>query len=283
MAAAHVSAACAVAKLYNRDAPNNTIVEYLAGLAEDLGVSGKDKYYGYGLITFQNGTVEKLEYDETSFEDYDEDDPGSGNKNGNSGNSNDGSGSNNGNSGNSGHNNGSSGNNNAGNDSSQNTSHGSGEGESAAGLKKGSSVKVAGATYKVTKMATGSAPGTLALTTAKNTKNVTIPATVTLDDKKKYKVTTVGAKAFTAGKIRTVTIGSKVSKITAKAFYKSKAGTVILKTKALKKSTVKDSLTGSKVKTVKIKLGSNKLNKKYRNIYKKIFTKKNVGKKVNIK
>ena len=46
---------------------------------------------------------------------------------------------------------------------------------------------------------------------------------------------------------------------------------------------VKGSLKGSKVKTVQVKVGSKKLNKKYVKKYKKIFTKKICGKKVKVK
>ena len=53
-----------------------------------------------------------------------------------------------------------------------------------------------------------------------------------------------------------------------------------VKTKKLKKKSVKGSLKGSKVKTVQVKVGKKKVNKKYVKKYKKIFTKKNAGKKV---
>jgi len=81
-----------------------------------------------------------------------------------------------------------------------------------------------------------------------------------------------------------IVLGKKVKKISAKAFAKYKKVTTIeLKTKKLKKKAVKNSLKGSKVKTVKVKVGSKKINKKYVKKYKKIFTKKNAGKKVTTK
>ena len=49
------------------------------------------------------------------------------------------------------------------------------------------------------------------------------------------------------------------------------------------KKSVKASLKGSKVKTVQVKVGSKKVNKKFVKKYKKIFTKKNAGKKVTVK
>ena len=83
--------------------------------------------------------------------------------------------------------------------------------------------------------------------------------------------------------VKSFTLGKKVKKIKAKAFagYK-KAKTLIVMTKKLKKSKVKNSLKGSKIKTIKVKAGSKTVNKKYIKKYKKIFTKKNAGKKVKV-
>ena len=148
---------------------------------------------------------------------------------------------------------------------------------------KGKTYKVSGQKYKVTKVATTKKQGTVTFTKAKNAKKVTVPKTVKLADKKTYKVTVVGAKAFTGKKIRTVTVGANVTKLSKNAFKSSKATKVILKTKKLKKSSVKASLKGSKVKTVSVKVGTKKVNKTYVKKYKKIFTKKIAGKKVTIK
>ncbi|MCR5273585.1 MAG: hypothetical protein K6E13_11490 [Lachnospiraceae bacterium] len=150
-------------------------------------------------------------------------------------------------------------------------------------VTKGKTYKVSGQYYKVTKVASGSTAGKVTFVKAKNAKKVTVPATVKLKDSKKYKVTVVGAKAFKAKKIRTVTIGSNVSKLTKYAFKSSKATKIILKTKKLTKSNVKYSLKSSKIKTVQVKVGTTKLNKKYVKKYKKIFTKKNAGKSVTVK
>ena len=62
------------------------------------------------------------------------------------------------------------------------------------------------------------------------------------------------------------------------AFKGSKATNVIINTKLLKKASVKGSLIGSKVKTIKVKVG-----KTFVKSYKKIFTKANAGKKVTVK
>ena len=63
----------------------------------------------------------------------------------------------------------------------------------------------------------------------------------------------------------------------------SKVTTVDVKTKSLTKASVKNSLKGSKVKTVRVKIGNKKTNKSYVKKYKKIFTKKNAGRKVTVK
>ncbi len=153
----------------------------------------------------------------------------------------------------------------------------------AAKVVKGKIYKVSGQTYKVTKVATAKAQGTVTLIKAKNAKSVTVPATVKLADGKAYKVTQVNAKAFTGAKIRTVTVGKNVTKLAKNAFAKSKATKVVLKTKLLKKAGVKGCLKSSKVKTVQVKVGSKTVNKKTVKAYKKIFTKKIAGKKVTVK
>ena len=66
-----------------------------------------------------------------------------------------------------------------------------------------------------------------------------------------------------------MTVDKNVKKLDKYAFAKSKATTVVLKTKALKKSTVKGCFKSSKVKTVQVKVGSKKQNKKMVKTYKK--------------
>lgn len=80
-----------------------------------------------------------------------------------------------------------------------------------------------------------------------------------------------------------ITLGPKVKKINKNAFKGTRIRTVTLKTKKLKSKSVKGSLKGSKVKKIKVKVGKAKINKKYVKAYKKIFTKKNAGKKVSVK
>ena len=107
-------------------------------------------------------------------------------------------------------------------------------------------------------------------------KSVNVPGTLTVNNKV-YKVTAIGAKAFkNAKKATKATTPSTVKKFAAKAFAGSKITTVIVKSKSLKKNTVKNCFKGSKVKTVKVPKAKKKA-------YKKIFTKKNCGKKVTVK
>jgi hypothetical protein len=113
-------------------------------------------------------------------------------------------------------------------------------------------------------------------------KSVTVPSTVKINGKT-YKVTAVAAKALKGKKATKVTIGKNVKTIKKNAFKGSKAKTVVVKTKKLTKKSVKGSLKGSKVKTVKVDVGKTKVDKKYVKKYKKIFTKKNAGKKVTVK
>ena len=141
---------------------------------------------------------------------------------------------------------------------------------------------VGGSSVTVTKAASGTAAGTVAYTKAPNKKSVAVPATVTIEGKT-FKVTQVNANAFKGSKIRTVTIGPNVTSIKKNAFKGSKATKLIVKSKLLKKASVKGSLKGSKVKTVQVKVGTKKVNKTYVKKYKKIFTKKNAGKKVTVK
>lgn len=84
------------------------------------------------------------------------------------------------------------------------------------------------------------------------------------------------------GTTNAVILGKKVKKISKAAFKKTGIKTVTLKTVSLKAKSVKGSLTGSTVSSFKVKVGGAKKNKKYVKQYKKIFTKKNVGRKVKV-
>ena len=113
---------------------------------------------------------------------------------------------------------------------------------------------------------------------------VTIPKSVKYQ-KKTYMVTAIGTSALKSKKkITAVTVPSSVRTIQAKAFAGcSGLKTVTLKTKKLTSKAVKGSLRGSSVKTIKVTVGTKKTNKQYVKKYRKIFTKKNCGKRVKIK
>ena len=150
-------------------------------------------------------------------------------------------------------------------------------------VKKGDVLKRNKTLYTVTKVAKDSTAGTVAFTKAKNTKNVTVPEKVKLEGKT-YKVTKIKANAFKGSKIRKVTVSKNVTSIAKNALKGSKATMLVIKSKKLtKKSSVKGSLKGSKIKTVQVNVGSKSQNKKYIAKYKKVFTKKNAGRKVTVK
>ena len=121
----------------------------------------------------------------------------------------------------------------------------------------GATVTYNGSDYQITSDKEGAR--TAMLVKAKNAKSVTIPASVKLNDQT-YEVNSIKAKAFS----------------------KSKAKKLTVKTKKLSKARVKGSLKGSKIKKVKVKVGKKKTNKKYVKKYKKYFKKKNCGKKVRV-
>ncbi len=82
-----------------------------------------------------------------------------------------------------------------------------------------------------------------------------------------------------------IVLGSKVKKIKAGAFRKYKKVTILeVRTKRLKKKFVAKALKSSEIRTIKVKVAKKAaVNKKYVKKYKKIFTKKNAGRKVTIK
>ena len=117
-----------------------------------------------------------------------------------------------------------------------------------AGIPAGKTATVAGATYKAKTNSTAvfkKAPVAQA--------KVRVPAKVVIHGKR-YKVVGIAPKAFKGTATKTV----------------------IVKSKALTKAKVRKCLKGSQVKTVKVPAAK-------KNAYKKIFAKKNVGKKVKVK
>ena len=144
-------------------------------------------------------------------------------------------------------------------------------------LSAGYSAVAGGDTYTVLSPSSR----TVAFTQANNSYSVIVPDTVNIAGTI-YMVTQIDPGAFKNPAIKTVTIGKNVTSIKEKAFAGSKVSKVILKTKLLKKADVKGSLAGSRVKAIKVKLGSKKANKKYKSRYKKIFKKANSGKKIKV-
>ena len=142
----------------------------------------------------------------------------------------------------------------------------------------GDILRVGGYKYKVL----SAKSRTVTLVKSKNTKSVSVPASIKFNNKT-LKVTCVEAKAFTGSKVRKVTMGKNVKKLKKNAFAGSKAGTVVLKTKLLTKSSVSGCMKSSKVKTVSVKVGTKADNAKYLKKYRKFFTKAVLGKAVKIK
>ena len=84
-------------------------------------------------------------------------------------------------------------------------------------------------------------------------------------------------------KVNQITLGPKVRAIKKNVFKKcGRLKTLVIKTKKLTKKSVKGCLKGSKVKIVKIAVGSISSNKKYTKKYRKLFIKTLVGKKVQV-
>ena len=100
--------------------------------------------------------------------------------------------------------------------------------------KVGTRYTVSGSTYKVTK----AGAEVMVYKTSKVARSVTIPATIKAKGIT-YKVTSIGAKAFNSNKkLKKVTIGANIAKISNNAFYKCRSlKTVIIKSVLLTKKT----------------------------------------------
>ena len=115
---------------------------------------------------------------------------------------------------------------------------------------------------------------------AKNVKTVTVNAKTVTPTTVKKAIAKVGGDFKY---VTTIVLGSKVKTIKKSAFAKCKKVTTLqVQTKKLKKASVKKSLKGSNVKRVVVNVATAKAHKKFVNKYKKIFTKKNAGKKVKV-
>ena len=91
------------------------------------------------------------------------------------------------------------------------------------------------------------------------------------------------ARVYVPAKVKVEGKYYKVTGIAKGALKGCKATMLVIKSKALTKKSTKGCLKGSKIKTVVVKVGSVKANKSYAKKYKKLFAKKNCGKKVTLK
>ena len=91
------------------------------------------------------------------------------------------------------------------------------------------------------------------------------------------------ARVYAPAKVKVEGKYYKVTGIAKGALKGCKATVLVIKSKALTKKSTKGCLKSSKIKTVVVKVGSIKANKSYAKKYKKLFTKKNCGKKVALK
>lgn len=129
--------------------------------------------------------------------------------------------------------------------------------------KVGTRYTVSGSTYKVTK----AGAEVMVYKTSKAARSATIPATIKAKGIT-YKVTSIGAKAFNSNKkLKKVTIGANIAKISNNAFYKCRSlKTVIIKSVLLTKKTAnKKAFKGVNKKMVI------KVPKKMKKVYVKIF------------
>ena len=129
--------------------------------------------------------------------------------------------------------------------------------------KVGTRYTVSGSTYKVTK----AGAEVMVYKTSKIARSVIIPATIKAKGIT-YKVTSIGAKAFNSNKkLKKVTIGANIAKISNNAFYKCRSlKTVIIKSVLLTKKTAnKKAFKGVNKKMVI------KVPKKMKKVYVKMF------------
>ena len=158
-----------------------------------------------------------------------------------------------------------------------------------------STVQIGEQTYLVTEIASKAfAPAKKTLERVKIGKNIKVIGTSAFAGCRNLvgvsggsNVTIIKAKAFLGCKKlkKCVPFSSKVLVKVGKNAFKGtkKLNKLTVKSKLLKKKAVKGSLKGSSVKTIKVSVGAKNINKKYVKKYRKIFAKKNSGKKVKVK
>ena len=145
------------------------------------------------------------------------------------------------------------------------------------GAAKGTTVKVSGASYKVT----GASAVEYSGSTKKNPTSVTVPATVKVNGKT-YKVTSIKAKAFAnKKKLKSVTIGKNITKIGKQAFFKCpKLTKITFKGTAVKSIGAKAFAKGAKKPTVTV---PKKMKKKALKTFQKKMKKAGLSKKAKYK
>lgn len=136
-------------------------------------------------------------------------------------------------------------------------------------IGNGVSFKAGGITYCAKKKSSKSRQRVLEVCKGTKKSTVTIPSTVTYN-KKKYKVTSIKDSAFSGNKkIKKITLGSNVTSIGKKAFYKcKKLKTVSIKSKTLKKVGSKAFYGNAKKLYVSVPGHKQKLLKKYKKLIK---------------
>ena len=130
-------------------------------------------------------------------------------------------------------------------------------------LKKGATFTSGNYKYKVTKAATASTDGTVALTGLSKkglkAKKLTVPATVTGSDDEYYPITSIGKKAFSGANATSITLNKKIKEIPSQAFANCKKLTSLTLKAKLSKA-AKDSFKGC-TKNITVKGTSKKANK----------------------
>ena len=135
--------------------------------------------------------------------------------------------------------------------------------ETASKLVAGSTVSVGSGASAAQVKALSSSAVTYVAPANKSKTSATVPNTVTVGDKV-YKVTTIAANAFKGSKAKSATLGKNVKTIKKNALKGSKITKVTLKSSNVTKSSMKNMLKGSKVKTIKLSGVSKKAKKNYK-------------------
>ncbi len=130
-------------------------------------------------------------------------------------------------------------------------------------LKKGATFTSGNYKYKVTKAATASTDGTVALTGLSKkglkAKKLTVGLTATGTDDEYYSITSIGKKAFSGASATSITLNKKIKEIPSQAFAKCKKLTSLTLKAKLSKA-AKDSFKGC-TKSITVKGISKKANK----------------------